>query len=299
MKRTMDCSDLLDRLELLLAGHLPESEQKVLKAHIEACENCRNLLEVWRGERKPESFESLADEVLARTSGNACDRVRSMLCDHVDQVLPEDETALVRVHLNYCTNCAQLAGILEESTTTLPQMANLDPGPFFANAVIAATRPIHPSNPLSLLFSRLPLIFQRPRFSLEAAYVGSLLIFLIFGGAPSRSVGDLASATFAGFQLNLVKVVGDTPPALGVSWNEFYSSCRSRMEETAEASQETIKGSIHSLQKSAERLNALSDEWLLKPAAVLIRDVSLKYEEYSGKMGDKEDSESHPADPAE
>lgn len=299
MKKTMTCSDLLDRLELLLAGHLPESEQPALQAHIGACENCRNLLEVWRGEQIGESFESLADEVLARTSGSSCSRVRSMMCDHVDKVLPEDDTALVRVHLGCCTDCAQLVDILEESAAVLPQMATLDPGPFFAKAVIAATPPFHPPNRLGLLLSRLSLIFERPRFSLEAAYVGALLIFLVFGGAPTRSVGDLASATFAGFRLNLSKVIGDTPDVLSVSWNHFYGSCRDRMEGTVEITQKTIGGSIHSLQGYAERLKVMSDTHLVKPTGALIQEVNLMYREYSGNLSATDDSEARSEKPTE
>ena len=299
MKRTSTCSDLLDRLELHLAGHLPEGEQPALQAHIEACENCRNLLEVWRGKQKTEPLESLADEVLARTSGGACSRVRAMLCDHVDKVLPEDDTALVHLHLGHCTDCAQLVGIMEESAAVLPQMATLDPGPFFAKAVIAATRPIHPPHRLGLLLARLSLIFERPRFSLEAAYVGALLIFLAFGGAPTRSVGGIASATFAGFQLNLVKVAGDTPDVICVSWNDFYGSCRDRVEGAVETTQRTIGESIQALQGYAERLKGISDTHLVKPTAALIQDVTLKYEEYSGNLSAADDSEARPVEPAE
>jgi predicted anti-sigma-YlaC factor YlaD len=299
VKRTITCSDLLNRLELLLAGNLSESEQPALKAHIEACENCRNLLEVWNGEQKTKPVGSLADEVLARTSGGACSRVQSMLCDHVDKVLPENDTALVHVHLGHCTDCAQLAAILEESAAVLPQMATLNPGPFLAKAVIAATRPIHPPNRMGLLLSRLSLIFERPRFSLEAAYVGALLIFLVFGGAPTRSVGDIASATFAGFRLNLVKVVGDTPDALSHSWNNFYRSCRDRMEGTVETTQRTIGESIQSLQGYAEGLKGMSDTHLVKRTAALIQEVTLKYEEYSGNLNATDDPQARPEEPAE
>jgi len=299
VKQAMGCSDLVERLELVLGEQLPDSELVALKAHVEGCERCRQLLEVCRGEQELESTDSLVGEVLARTSGSACSRVHSMLCDYVDQMLQGDDAALVQGHLNYCSGCAQLASVLEELVVALPQMASLDPGPFFTGSVVAATRSTQPPDKWALLLSYLPQVFQRPRFSLEAAYVGALLIFLVFGGVPVKSVGGVASATLAGFQLNFSELAQDTPAVLSNSCADFYNSCERRVERKMQATQVALGSAFESLQGSAEQLRDMSDEHLLKPTAALIQDVTEKYKEYSRSFSSAEASEDHPEETAE
>ncbi len=299
MKKTMSCSDLAERLELVLGEQLRDNELTALKAHVEGCEKCRDLLQACRGKQTLEQADSLVGEVLARTSGSTCSRVRSMLCDHVDQSLHEDNAALVQEHLNYCSSCTQLARVLEESAVALPQMASLDPGPLFTSSVLAATRSSQPPDKWALFLSHLSLVFQRPHFSLEAAYVGALLVFLVFGGAPVSAVGGVASAAFAGFQLNFAKVVRDTPAGLSDTWTDLYGSCENQLEGKIKATQGAVGRALETLQGSAEQLRAMSDEHLLKHAAALFQDATEKYEEYSRNLGSTEGSEDRPEETAE
>jgi hypothetical protein len=299
VKKTKGCSDLVEQLELVLGEQLPDRELEALTAHAEGCERCRELLEACRGEQGLEHTGGLVDGVLARTSGNACSRVHSMLCDHVDRKLQRADATLVQEHLNYCSGCAQLASVLEELVVELPQMASLDPGPFFASSVVTATRSTQQPDKWTLLLSYLSRVFQRPRFSLEAAYVGALLIFLVFGGAPVRSVEGVASTTLAGFQLNLSKFAQNTPAVLSESWADFYNSCENRVEGKVQATQEALGSAVETIQGSAEQLRDMSDEHLLKPTAALIQDVTEKYKEYSRRFSSADASEERSEETAE
>ena len=85
-------------------------------------------------------------------------------------------------HLSRCAPCAALEDALARTTAVLPSLAMLaPPGPFVAG-VLAATslRPAKPS-----VFDRLAewlgRAAMRPRFSLEVAYVCTLLIAIIEG----------------------------------------------------------------------------------------------------------------------
>jgi len=291
MKQTVGCSDLADRLDLLLGEELSDSEMVELKAHVERCEKCRNLLEVFQSEHGFEHTDGFVGGVLARTSGSSCSRVHSMLCDYVDQMLQGADATLVEEHLNYCSSCAQLASILEELVAELPQMASLDPGPFFASSVVAATRSTQQPDKWTLLLSYLTRVLERPRFSLEAAYVGALLVFLVFGSAPVKSVEGVASATLAGFQLNVSKFTQETPSVLSNSWTDLYNSCENRFEGGMQATQETLGNAFKTIQGSAEQLRDMSDKHLLEPTATLIQNVTEKYREYSRSFSGAESSE--------
>lgn len=118
-------------------------------------------------------------EVLRRTSGSPCERAHSMLCDYTDRSLQADESTLVQAHLTRCAECRTLAVTVQELAAKLPAMAELAPSPSLAPAVLEAT-----SGRRQLLrrgwdsASAWVRTLMRPRFAMEAAYVGAMLIWL-------------------------------------------------------------------------------------------------------------------------
>ena len=126
--------------------------------------------------------EALTRAILAKTSGNACGSARERLCDFVDDTLAPFDRSLVDGHLAHCAACADLAVALAEATTVLPAFATLAPPTSVVFDVLRATsrRPPEPGlgERLSAWLGR---VAARPRFSLEVAYVLTVLLLVVLG----------------------------------------------------------------------------------------------------------------------
>ena len=126
--------------------------------------------------------EALTRAILARTSGNGCAAARDRLCDFVDDALAPFDRSLVDGHLAHCPGCAALAAALAEATSVLPSFATLTPPTSVVFDVLRATsrRPPEPGlgERLSVWLGR---VAARPRFSLEVAYVLTVLLLVVLG----------------------------------------------------------------------------------------------------------------------
>ena len=126
--------------------------------------------------------EALTQAILAKTSGNACASARERLCDFVDDTLAPFDRSLVEGHLAHCAACAALAAALAESTAVLPSFVSLAPRTSVVFDVLRATsrRPPEPGfgERLSAWLGR---VAARPRFSLEVAYVLTVLLLVVLG----------------------------------------------------------------------------------------------------------------------
>ena len=65
----MSCGFLFDRGAGLLDGSLAPSDRAEARVHLEGCAECRALLAALEASADP----GLADSILARTSGGACE----------------------------------------------------------------------------------------------------------------------------------------------------------------------------------------------------------------------------------
>jgi predicted anti-sigma-YlaC factor YlaD len=203
----MDCRSFLDRLEALLDETLGGDARRAVEEHLRECADCRQLLELARSEPDGAAVEppaDLAGSILERTSGPACNGARDRLCDYVDGALPEIDAELVRLHLDGCESCEGLALALTSLTAELPAMAEIEPDAAFVDDVLARTVPWRKRlarrlEKLSAVRELWPRVVNRPRFALEAAYVGTMVVVLIFGpnlplaGVPRRAI-DLVRA---------------------------------------------------------------------------------------------------------
>ena len=173
---SLDCRGLELALEALVEGRLAPHEASEARAHAGRCDRCRELLEL--AEAAGASPVDLAPAVLARTSGPGCGRARDMLGQPLDPL----ESSLLQSHLAGCAECAWLAGAIAELRRDLPLLAELDPGEEFTRAVLAKTRrPSRaPSRGADWLAGWRRLLL-RPRFALEAAYVLTAVVLIVFG----------------------------------------------------------------------------------------------------------------------
>jgi predicted anti-sigma-YlaC factor YlaD len=223
----MNCHGFEAMLERLLEGSASAAERTAAGEHTASCRRCRELEEMVRGIglELPEPPGDLAAGVLERTSGSACSRARQILCLRVDGSLEGVDADLLELHLEHCAECAALGVALIRMQEDLPTLALADPGPGFTEEVLAATLPL--SSRLARLGRRLRQQFERltrrPRFAWEAAYVGAMILMLIFG-TPLSPLRQVPGQALALAQVNPVHALAASPvgqvPGVMASWGQ-------------------------------------------------------------------------------
>ncbi len=181
----MTCESFEARLDDQLNGRCTPSEWHEAEAHLAECARCRRVFDAVSGradDMDTAGHESLSRAIVARTSGGGCAAARHRLCDFVDLTLASLDRDLVEGHLAHCPPCAELAAALADTTSLLPSFAGLAPRASLFRDVLAATsrRPVRPSagERVSAWLSR---VAERPRFSLEVAYVLTVLLLVVLG----------------------------------------------------------------------------------------------------------------------
>ena len=181
----MTCQSFERRLDDLLDGRCTAEEWREAEAHLAGCRSCRRAFDAVAGradDMDEAGHESLAQAIVARTSGGGCAAARERLCDFVDGSLAPLDRDLVGGHLDHCHACAELASALVEAASVLPSFATLSPRVSLVPGVLAATsrRPVEPTfgDRVSAWLAR---AVARPRFSLEVAYVLTVLLLVVLG----------------------------------------------------------------------------------------------------------------------
>jgi hypothetical protein len=139
-----------------------------------------------------ETPEDLTRSILKRTSGLACGRSREYLPDFVDGKLETGSAGLLALHLCHCSGCRALDQSLRELSEAFQGMALLEPDTGFTNAVMRATVKRYSVSSFLRFRGWWVRQIRRPRFALEAAYIGTLLCVLIIGN-PASLVGKVAA----------------------------------------------------------------------------------------------------------
>lgn len=161
-------------------------------------------------DRRRDGNRDFVRDVLARTSGSACDRACGLLPELTDGSLELLDRQLVRRHLEHCAGCRALAVTLGWLGGELASLVELDPGPDFTAGVLARTSgrgaaaqarrtaQVAQSGPGGLM-DRLGQWWQdrilRPGFALQAAYAATVILVLLTAtpisplrGAPQKAL---------------------------------------------------------------------------------------------------------------
>lgn len=138
-------------------------------------------------------MDDLIDSILARTSGSACPAARERLAGSgLDLAADPVGEELLRAHLRRCAECEELSRVLAGLDESLPLLASLDPGEEFTARVVARTSARRrPARAWAARLGRaLESLLSRPRLAWEGAYLGVVLLAVVFGlpGSPLRSV---------------------------------------------------------------------------------------------------------------
>jgi len=148
--------------------------------------------------RKPRLTDPAAftAEVLARTSGKPCDACEARLPDLIDGTLGATDRTLVQRHVSRCPSCRAVALALDDLRSRLPRMAAVPPGPALATRVLAATTGRRRLAPNRAGVAAVWRLLLRPRFALEAAYVGAMILWLVVSipGSPLQEAPARALA---------------------------------------------------------------------------------------------------------
>lgn len=249
----MDCHQFDRLLDRLLDGACDGAEWRRAQAHLADCARCGRLFEALSGQvdtLDEAGHAALTATIVARTSGSTCAACRDRLCDFVDGGIAALDRALIETHLAGCHDCDALAGALARSTRVLPSFIEIAPPASFAGSVLAVTsrRESEPS-PGERLAAWLARAAARPRFSLEVAYVVTLLLILLLGdpvkavrGTAERGVSYVQphagvivqqlTARLAGVQRLGTETAGAVasatkrPDALATGWDAGVSAVR-------------------------------------------------------------------------
>jgi anti-sigma factor RsiW len=253
----MDCSHFAEILADLEEGTLSPDEQSAARAHLAECSECRRLLEIAGGDidiLPQDGHDALARSILDRTSGSVCARIEASLWDFIEGELSIEDSHLLSLHLENCSECRSVAEELVLMQQELPAMAEIDPGEFFTQEVISGTSRARPSpSPIKAGFRAWwDRMIQRPRFSLEAAYVGALVLFLVFSipllSLQNISLDKISSAT-----------VQPSAKFFGSTWTgakTYISDQLSEFISTAETQKQIASESLSKLAKSCESKSA-------------------------------------------
>lgn len=214
----MDCRAFVDCLADLVQGTLRVETRREAEDHARSCSRCGDLLAAWTAPL-PESGRTAREEagsdftrsVLARTSGSSCSAARDLLPGYADGDLEAVDTDLVRAHLHDCAACREVASVLEELTTVLGTLGELDPGPGFTTGVLQATSARDRAPSLGAKFEAWwNRLVQRPRLGFEFAYAGTLLLVLVLGN-PAPALQAASERTLVLAQAGLEDVRAALP----------------------------------------------------------------------------------------
>ena len=145
-------------------------------------------------------FDDLTRRVLEQTSGSACPGAHERLAPLADGMLPPGDDALVRMHLTHCQECARVLEAVTWLTKVLPTLAEAEPDAAFTRDVMAVTAQVRsPFASWTAWIGRARdaarAMLARPRLPLEGAYIGAVVVWLLFGTSfsPLRDVPGQAA----------------------------------------------------------------------------------------------------------
>jgi len=203
--------------------------------------------------------ERFLRDVLARTSGPACDRASEQLSDLMGGDLADMDRKLVQAHLEHCQPCRALAVTLGWLEPLLPQMAEIDPGPAFTARVLASTSrrapaiapfPAVPTGPAGLMDrvgSWWDRQILRPGFAAQLAYAATVVLVLLTSvpGAPLKGVPGKA--------LELVQAGPVATPVIGPVLDKASGWVGTRADYAVTTAREGVNRQVQTTENSLGR----------------------------------------------
>lgn len=237
----MNCHDFEIRLERLLDGAIDAAEKTDCLLHAEQCQTCGEMLKAVSGLEPAiatEEKESFVESILERTTGAVCRQAEEKLPAYLDHELRAIDRELLQGHLNGCAPCRKLVTTLGMLSSELPRLAEAPVDERFTVQVLAATLPAR-TRWLRWWSRHWADWIQRPRFAMEAAYAGLLVVMLVLGAFST----PLAALPEKGLQImqpdpGTPSVWTHTQEGLGTFW-DWVASMFEKVEKEPESKEET------------------------------------------------------------
>jgi predicted anti-sigma-YlaC factor YlaD len=256
----MDCSYFESRLEALADGRLAPVERRTCEEHAAGCPACWELLALASLDPAPaaEVDEAWLGELIARTSGSACVEAEAALCARMAGELPLPDLERVEGHLAGCAECAALASTLGALAIELPRMAEVRPDERFVDDVLARSLPV-PVRLRRYWASTWPRWVRRPRFASEAAYVGVLVLVLVFAtpgspleAVPRKALDAVSTDSRAGLTAPVAAAGDRFESTLQEWWRGSAGGVAKEWYETGEEALERARGTADGIEDRIE-----------------------------------------------
>lgn len=298
----MRCLAFEKRLSAFLNGDLSAEGRVAMTTHLESCPECRQTAQIVRGDfdLEPEDIpEDFASEVLELTSGTTCRQARHHLCKLADGELSADYAKVVASHLRTCMECSGLFVALTELAEVLPEMVLLEPDASFTADVLARTVRAGEVSPQPNRIQRfLDSIVQRPRFSWEAAYVGTLFMVTVWGVVATPAVLEESAQRLASTQINLVRLADALQRNAAENWITNRTEELNRMiVEQYPVWKSSAANSIVAAREEIRDLPEKSGEYLEVKMGQTLEAISGQFPQISGETdSDQMTTEETPKD---
>lgn len=245
---TLDCAQFERLADRYLTNDLPSDLRSPMSQHLAYCSRCSDLMLILDGQltdRVPAPPPDLTRRILDTTTGPGCSGIESRLCDYADGVLPVASAVELELHLARCADCSAIVQKLRELNELLPALASpqLDAG--FAGSVLDRTTRAMPKAPnwITKLRSGFELLLLRPRFGLEAAFVGSLLFFTVTA-VPAGSFQDGPEFAVSLFRDGIRKATLPTPIPMPDAIVSKYNQARQAVSNHAESARTSFEETL-------------------------------------------------------
>jgi len=182
----MNCKKFQARLPAFTSRQLSTESRLQCETHITDCVEC---LDLWLSKcsnefsLEPKSNEELVSAILQSTNSKTCNEAEDLLVDYIDETLELASSKILSIHLANCTSCKKTALTLLQLREDLPQIGLREPPADLLETVLGRTLPwpkrvIRKISKVNFDFSNL---IVRPRFSMEASFLGTILWLALFG----------------------------------------------------------------------------------------------------------------------
>jgi hypothetical protein len=186
--------------------------------------------------------------------------VQDLLPDYVDARLAENSKTLVDAHLHHCPYCSNLCDQLIRIREELPPLKDIDPGNAFVLAVLdKTTRRIESGTRFSKWLSA---SLRRPAFSVQAAYLGALLLFVAVSWAPRLTLFQESVSQMARIQDEVALHTQNQFSAVGAYLDTQSRRIDGAVDEKLEKARRVVVRSARRARTNLEDTGLATEAWL-------------------------------------
>jgi len=220
----MNCVEFESLKKEFAHGQLSAQLHERCEQHLTSCSGC---LEAWVGVSEEDFVRTQTLQSLLGTDASVCEFANTQLSELWDDTPSASARLLLDEHVNECDECMDLSRLMNQLRVDLPHLAEAQPSLDFSSRVWASVEQKQKQIP-SRVGALLSKWAQRPRFTLEVSYAGTLLWLVLFG-VPVNSAGlDQVSSSFERISEVLVETSTRQSKRLSQVYDQLNTEIRLR-----------------------------------------------------------------------